>query len=52
MSPKLVLWLAFASLSSTWYALDPDAGGPFVDRLEPPVVVAAPVLKEPIAHIP
>ena len=29
MSPKIILWLAFAGLSSTWYALDPEAGGPF-----------------------
>jgi hypothetical protein len=52
MSPKLMLWLAFASLSSIWYVLDPDAGGPFVGRLDPAVTVTAPALKEPIALIP
>ncbi len=29
MSPKLVLWLVFSVVSSAWFALDPDAGGPF-----------------------
>jgi hypothetical protein len=28
MSPKIILWLAVAGLSSIWYALDPEAGGP------------------------
>jgi len=25
MSPKLILWISFSVVSSTWYALDPDA---------------------------
>jgi hypothetical protein len=31
MSPKLILWLVFSMLSSTWFALDPDARGPFFE---------------------
>lgn len=27
ISPKVVLWIGFAVLSSTWYALDPEAHG-------------------------
>ncbi len=30
MSPKLILWLVFSVVSTAWFALDPDAGGPFV----------------------
>jgi hypothetical protein len=25
MSPKIILWISFSVISSTWYALDPDA---------------------------
>ena len=52
MSPKLVLWLVFASLSSTWYVLDPDAGGPFFGRADSIVSIALDVFRERIAHNP
>jgi len=29
MSPKIILWISFSVISSTWYALDPDAGFAF-----------------------
>ncbi len=25
MSPKIILWISFSVVSSTWYTLDPDA---------------------------
>ncbi len=54
MSPKIILWLAFAGLSSIWYALDPEAGGPFYDhptRGEAALAVA-PGFDRPLAQFP
>ncbi|MBV5273164.1 MAG: hypothetical protein JZU52_05830 [Lamprocystis purpurea] len=39
MSPKLILWLVFSVVSTAWFALDPDAGGPFFSA--PNVVAVA-----------
>jgi len=42
MSPKLILWLVFSVVSTAWFALDPDAGGPFVSAPNVAVAVATP----------
>lgn len=54
MSPKLVLWLTVSLLSTTWYTLDPEAGGPFFGTRthEAPVVDVAPALDPKIARNP
>ncbi|WP_157817862.1 hypothetical protein [Candidatus Thiodictyon syntrophicum] len=54
MSPKLILWLVVSLLATTWYALDPEAGGPFFAAPTHDIALAdvVPTLRPQIARNP